>query len=345
MDDVRRMKFIRQYDEKLNKLLKYQENPTLSKELGKYFYSLVEKELSKGQSELLSHNPQQTIELLKKFKFEDGSGFKELVHDTDLLRFTPKMILEKVRSHPNFISRSKDEKIKGFVPIHKFTQISLTDLINNFEDEGVPFYEKTKKHPYGHDKSYTDLALKFKKNYRFGSGREYTTFSDDFVTLSGNKKYHDHFLQSSIQFLPDRRKFDIRANFFSWVDSINFGLKYFLDGIMDHGNIKGDDTYDPSDKTIELECIKSQTEQKLRIEILDKESIAKKDPNTLLKYFRESNAFKIYFRSLCDWIVEADLGEGKSVRINVLRDHSGDGIQLLNRPIGGFKHILEFYDF
>jgi hypothetical protein len=306
---------------------------------------LANKELTKSQSELLSHNPKQTIELLRKFKFEDGSGFKELVHDTDLLRFTPKKILEKVRSHPNFISRSKNEKINGFIPIHKFTQIALTELINNFEVEGIPFYEKTRKHPYGHDKSYTDTALKFKKNYRFGSGREYTTFSDHLVTLSGQKKYHDHFLQSSIHFLPDRRKFNIRANFFSWVESINFGLKYFLDGIMDHGNIKGNDTYDPAHKTIEVECIKLPTEQKLRIGILDKKSIAKKDPDTLLKYFRESNAFKVYFRSLCHWIVEADLDEGKPVRINVLRDHSNADIQLLDRPIGGFKHILEFYDF
>lgn len=346
MDESRRLKFIKQYDEKLQELLKREENTLFKKELSKYFYELANKELTKSQSGLWSHNPKQTIKLLRKFKYEDGSGFKELVHDTDLSRFSPKEILEEVKNDPNFISSSKNEKVKGFIPIHKFTQIALNVLIKNFEDEGIPFYEKTSKHPYGHDKSYTDTALEFKKKYRFGSGREYTKFSDLLVTLSEQEKYQAHFLQSNIHFLPDRRRFDIRANFFSWTESINFGLKYFFDGIMDHGNIKGKDTYDPTHKTIEVECIRLPTEKKLRIGILDKESVSKKDPNTLLKYFRESNAFKVYFRSLCDWIVEADLDKGKPVKINVLReDHGYPDIQLLDRPIGGFKHILEFYDF
>ena len=73
--------------------------------IGKYKFNIPKIIIRQDNkpNKLFPHNPMYTISFLKKFKIGDGSGFKELVHDVILSDETIKDILNKVKSHPNFI--------------------------------------------------------------------------------------------------------------------------------------------------------------------------------------------------------------------------------------------------
>ena len=300
---------------------------------------------SKSTKELYSHNPKSTVEFLRLFKFVDGSGFKELVHDTDFNTFGPETILDKVSKHPNFIYEFHKKRIVGFKPIHRSVQKETIKLIRLFKDVGMKYIETTGDHPFEQDKEYTDFVKIFKKGYRYGSGKEYTKLRDQILTLSKSNKYHDSFSFEKIIFKPNNRSFDVRSNFFTWTNSIRLGIQFIFDGIKDHSNILGK-PYDLTEKVIEIECWKSKEEKAIYLSILDKDSNAN-DPNDILVDYANSTAYEHYFRSLCDWSIEADF-QGTSYRINILTEGNSNNesdtpIQMKSK-VGGYKHILKFYD-
>ena len=311
---------------------------TSSAETPKYYSSFPDESKTKP---LMSHNPKNTIEFLRLFKFEDGSGFKELVHDTNFSNYSPEMILKKVKTHPNFISSKFGERVVGFKPIHAFVQMKTKELINLFETIGLNFIKITGDHPYEHDQEYTRFTKNFKKSYRYGSGKEFTNLKEQILQIANQEKYKTSFLIEKILFKPNPQKFEIRANFFAWTDSIGFGIHYIFDGIKDHGNISGN-PYSADEKTIEIECWKSEEEKSIYLSILDKDSIGGDSQRTLSDY-SNSNPFKLYFRSLCDWSVEGDF-DGGSFRLEILNEGDHKSIVPLEKKVGGYKHILKFYD-
>jgi hypothetical protein len=295
---------------------------------------------------LFPHNPMYTISFLKKFKIGDGSGFKELVHDVILSDESMQDILNKVKCHPNFISHYKGEKVVNVSFINRGIVMSVRELINLFESEGLPYYKNSHKHPFNNDSEYTKFAKKFKRKYRYGSGSEYSKLQDDIVNIFNEQQVS----ASSLSFLPDERKFDIRSSFFTWQPSIFNGLRYIIQGISDHSNINGEQPFSPNEKKIliEVERIKIDNLNFVELTIFDCLSVSKNDSETLLHYFKGSFPYQNDLRNLCDWVVECDFLDESSKRLNLLvaPEYSLNNIEIkeLNNSVGGFKHILRFYD-
>lgn len=297
-------------------------------------------------NKLFPHNPMYTISFLKKFKIGDGSGFKELVHDVILSDETILDILNKVKSHPNFIYHFKKEWISNVSFLNLGILMSVRELIVLFEKEGLPYFQNTKKHPFNNDSVYTKYAKQFKKKYRYGSGSEYSKLQTDIINVFNDQKVPI----SSLSFMPDERKFNIRSSFFTWQPAIYNGIRYIVQGIRDHSNINGEKSFNPSKKKIvvEIERVQAETLSFVELTIFDSLSIAKIDSLTLLQFLQGSSPFKSDFRNLCDWIVECDFLDESSKRLNLLNapecSESIQAIENLPHSVGGFKHILKFYD-
>ena len=192
----------------------------------------------------------------------------------------------------------------------------VRELIDHFENEGFSFYKKSHKHPFNNDSSYTNYAKQFKRKYRYGSGSEYSKLQFDIINIFNDQ----HVPISSLSFLPDERKFNIRSSFFTWQPSIHNGIRYIVQGILDHSNIDGVRPYNPTEKHIfvEVENIQSESISFVELRIFDCRSIAEIDIVTLLQFLKGSSPYKNDFRNLCDWIVECDFLDGSSKRINLL---------------------------
>jgi len=297
-------------------------------------------------NKLFPHNPIYTISFLKKFKIGDGSGFKELVHDVILTDESIHEILKKVKSHPNFISHYKGEKIANLSFLNRSIVMSVRELINLFERDGLPYYHTSYKHPFNNDSTYTKHAKQFKKKYRYGSGSEYSKLQSNIVDIFKDQ----HVPSSLLSFIPDERKFNIRASFFTWQPSIYNGIRYIVQGIKDHSNINGIGNFKQNSKKIlvEVERMNVETLSFVELRIIDCMSVSKIDSLTLLQFFKGSSPFKIDFRNLCDWIVECDFLDESPKRLNLLvapeYSQSFQEIEELPNSISGFKHILRFYD-
>lgn len=297
-------------------------------------------------NKLFPHNPMYTISFLKKFKIGDGSGFKELVHDVILSDETIQDILKKVKSHPNFIYHFKKEWVSDVSYLNGAIQKEVIKLIDLFEKDGISFYKNSHKHPFNNDSKFTNYAKQFKKKYRYGSGSEYSKLQSDIINLFKDQRVP----QSSLSFMPDERKFNIRSSFFTWQPSIYNGIRYIVQGIRDHSNINGMRPANLTEKKIfiEIERIQAESLSFIELRIFDCMSIAKIDSMTLLHFLQESSPFKFDFRNLCDWIVECDFIDESSKRINLLTapefSQSFQEIENLSFTVGGFKHILRFYD-
>lgn len=297
-------------------------------------------------SKLLPHQPLSTIMFLKQFKVGDGSGFKELVHDTELDIGVYNDIIKKVTTHPNFIKRFHDQYITEIDWVNKQVQLEVAKLIELFSGIGKKYFELTGNHPFNNEVLYTGHAKKLKQHYRYGLGNEYTRLTEDLLRVSKEVGINAY----KIIFKPEPRAFDIRASFYSWQPSIFQGLKYLLSGIADHTNINGEKVVKHEDKEIVFDANRIQYNGRSAIEIviLDKGSLAMKDSKKLIYFLKESLTYKTYFRSLCDWSVACDFIEEESKILHLLSsDEQQDGlkrIEELQKPVGGFKHILTFYD-
>ncbi len=310
--------------------------------------STVEDEVEEDTKpkKLFPHNPSYTISFLKKFKIGDGSGFKELVHDVILTDETIHDIINKVKCHPNFIYHYKKEWISDVSFLNVSIQKEVIKLIDLFEKEGLPFYKNSHKHPFNNDSEYTNYARQFKKKYRYGSGSEYSKLQSDIINIFNDQRVP----VSSLSFMPDERKFNIRSSFFTWQPSIYNGIRYIVQGICDHSNIDGVRPFNPTEKNVlvEVERMQSESISYVELRIFDCKSVAKIDSKTLFHFFQGSSPYKFEFRNLCDWIVECDFLEESSKRINLLtapeNSQSLQEIEVLPSVIDGFKHILRFYD-
>lgn len=295
---------------------------------------------------LFPHNPLYTVAFLKKFKIGDGSGFKELVHDVMLTEEFVKEIIDKVKSHPNFIFYFKKERVADVSFLNKGIQLEVRGLIERFEREGLPYFLNTGKHPYNNDEVYTEFAKEFKKKYRYGSGSEYSKLHADIRAIFLDQKLSADWLK----FLPDERKFNIRTSFFTWQPSIFNGIRHIVQGISDHSNINGIRPFDAKSKEIliEAESITNDELTYLQISIYDRNSVSGTSSEMLMHFFKESKPYKEDFRNLCDWIVECDFADESSKRLNILTTnndtHDLMEIEALPELVGGFKHFLKFYD-
>ncbi|CAN5548997.1 hypothetical protein BH11BAC2_BH11BAC2_06260 [soil metagenome] len=296
---------------------------------------------------LYPHTPLYTVSFLQLFKFGDGKGFKELVHDVELDTPRLKIILDQVKRHPNFIDHYFKERLPKIQFLNKQIQLAVIDLIDIFESNAKKSLKKNLKHPFNNISVYTNFALNFKRRYRYGSGREYSKLKEDIINVIDETKAS----KFPVEFLPsDERSFALRGDFFTWQPSVYQGLKYIFEGIRDHSNINGLDFCDYSKKTIRVICERKKDSEFnfVEVSILDLDSKCNHTPEILHEYLKGSKAFKEDFRNICDWSVEADFIEGESKRFDLLITDSADSrtgkVISLPTSVGGFKHILKFYE-
>ena len=296
---------------------------------------------------LFPHDPIYTVKFLMNFKTGDGSGFKELVHDTELSDEIIDGILNKVKNDPNFIYTYRKEWLENISFLNAKLQGAVKLLIDHFEKEGIPYFKRTGRHPYNNDEIYSKAVKKFKRNYRYGSGDEYSKFLQDLT----NKFSEQGIPEACLIIAPDVRRFNIRATFFTWKPSLLLGIKYLIEGIKNHRNINGEPVSDMTNKmiSIEIERVERHGVFYIELRILDLLSQVSIDKNRLWLYLTRSATYKDHFRNLCDWIVECDLADDEvPCRLNLLTAKGlypeQSEIEPLNKPVGGYKNILRFYE-
>ncbi len=264
-------------------------------------------ENSDKYNRILPHNPEQTTAVLIEFK-NDGSGFKELVHKP-FDDITPSEVLDKVKNHPNFSEYFKKGRKSDFKGnINSEVQNSIIGLINHFERVGVKHWEEFNEHPFGEHGAfeYTDYAMNFKKNYRFGPKQDgYTSLKETIQSVFNDRIKR---FEPELIFLPDERRFDLRGSFYTWVPAVKKGLEFIANGINEHSNINGNNEF--KTKEIFFELKRDTTLNTISLLITDSDSLAKRTADEILKDLRLSEASKRYFRSICDWSVFMKNDEG-----------------------------------
>lgn len=303
-------------------------------------YVKNEEETTIKHSRILSHNPLNSVDFLLKFKRDNDTGLKELVHIPDQESMDAITILEKVKNHPNLSFHFKKEKKPGFKPINVLIQKATIKLVEDFEEIGIPYYKKTGNHPFRDETGFGMLASMFKENYRIGPETEGYTNLRNLITNS--VKYIFQSQSVNLVFKPDNRIFDLRANFYTWVPSLTDGLNAIIKNIYEHRS--NDDL-----KTIEVEAYKDSKKRTIDIHIRDIGSFSDKGSDVVLQDHRHSNVAEKYFRSLCNWYIEyMSSGGNNPTRLTVLSDMSEEfkdqSIQELDSPVSGFNHILSFYN-
>lgn len=318
---------------------------------------------SKSGNPPKGHNPQLTVKFLKNFKYQNDTGFKELVHKpNEEGLFDLKKTLEKVKKHPNLIwhfhkQESGDYKKHIAKTVHEAT-IELIELI---EVQGVKFNEKTGKHPI-EDRLIRETIQKFKRDYRFGEESSESSQLVDLIINVANKPIHEDedikysfgdddnsglFNICQIEFNPSEEVFKLKASFFTWVPNIRNSLWWIFEGILKHSNHTGSRNFRLNDKKIQvsLERKRDQSEghTEVVLKIRDEKSWMQKPPDTLFEELKGSNPFVFGLRNIADWRVECFHPEYNGLVFNMLSQK--DPFWEKKDTVGEyFEHIITFYD-
>lgn len=356
MDEVRRMKFIRQYDEKLQELLNREESETVKKAVSHYFYQLVNRELSKTQ-ETMVHAPQEVVLLLSKFTEETHVKYATHLWDgTQDKGYT---------DYDHYIEKlNEDFAVYKFNRLIQFNKDLYWNLIFPFlfqkkpnikreTGQAIPFSwgrhklqvgwqypEGLLRHP---DKKPYDVLIPEKWRPDNLKGRQAPRYFQDFIDIF---KSEIEFRRNEFFFLIKRITSDISSDFKINIHGIK-GLSFYtytqkVEDVLKR-IFKNMDTNFP-----EISVTGSVDADSIRIEILQKGSYSDKaldDPKLNLA----GGDFKIIYRnlfSLCDWSVQSRFRGGQYYEIRYLdarKPGSTPEKSILPEDPGGFKYILTFY--
>ncbi len=349
--------------EKVKMVLEVVNNETLLKDTNK----LISEKKAK-----IEHKPKDTTRILKKFKYDNDSGFKELVH-------TPKKNNFTINDYDSIIQKAeKTFKKLNNVPYELYK--SIEQLIKLMKEEGRKCFEKTGEYPlynkkcdkvknaddkykklhFGNVNTITGLIQSFKRNYRFDNEKSEASVLRDLIINVTNKLSFTREDESIIEFDPKlekvenensvllkidfNEKFDSNAVFFSWVPNIRNFLKDALESILKHGNVNGDTNYQSYEKEVLFEVNRVNDpitfETKIHFIIYDKGSVVKKGKEDFYKKIKERKENLV---GLCDWKIEADFEQDESYEIAILPE-TNKPFNKLNKKVGGLKHILTFYE-
>ncbi|HOY17981.1 MAG TPA: hypothetical protein PLC89_11820, partial [Haliscomenobacter sp.] len=311
----------------------------------------------------LQHDPINTMKFLKNFKFDNDSGFKELVHGPfDVGNFDFAKVLDKVKTHPNFISTFKNTRVNEFVGMLPEGLWKKTkELIQILSTDGLEFFKQTKQHPIEGEK-FIQIIQRFKKEYRFGSDKTESSILIDLIMNVAKKAKHQdseknivfsfgesdqsgQFNDEQLVFLPNEKKFRLRSVFFTWVPYIQYTLSWIFKGILQHSNVNGNRIFEKESKKIEIEMNRIRDKERgltqVQLTISDELSVLKKSPDQFFEDLLNSEPYKRYLVSIADWAIECDCDNGESYLFQILPKND---YKRLERKVNGFKHIITFYD-
>lgn len=306
----------------------------------------------------VNHDPLGTSIFLKLFKYDNEFDFKKLVHKPipgDNFDF--QVILNNTHNQLYDILGLNQEKSR--LPIAAIS--GVLDLFKLLNGEGLNYFKSTRKHPYEKPDILNSIQA-FKRNYRFGNEQSESSILSTLIKnivkneqlsfIDSEKNVVKSFSESDssnqfnfeqIVFLPDERKFQLKANFFTWVPNVKNGIWAIFDDILKHSNYYGSDTFTSTEKRIFIDLKRTFIDNKtsVALSILDSNSIPLKSTSELASDFWHSSIIRLFI-GICDWRIQFDDIEGKSKEISILPyDHI---IKELNSKVNGFKHILTFFD-
>lgn len=310
------------------------------KKLWERFSKLKEKEKTnnpfKYYTPKLPHNPLATTQFLRYFKYNNEFGLKELVHlPLNEESFDLITILEKAN---NF-------EFKETINVKVYAKFK--NLLSEIEKTGIPFFKKERKHPL--ENSILKKTIQsFKQEYRFGTSKNEATdfkeiFDKTFDNLALNYSFRLH--SNEVIYRPDEKKFKLRANFFTFVPSVQVILKFIIEGIMQHENYEGRNIN--SDANIFVSCsrerIENMTTIKIKIEHQNSYCLISKEE--LYRDIRNRQELIDFSWSICDWEIQAYFqDEEKGYSILIIPNSSDNAFNVLEEIPLGFTHILTFYD-
>lgn len=302
----------------------------------------VQNEKKNSDDKKPPHRPRSTCQFLSNFKYDNDSGFKELVHRPNEKALDTNALLEKVKNHPTLSLYFKKGEKPSFEPINNGIRIAVIELIETFENALI---NNKNVYPFGANHKYTEKASAFKKNYRFGP------FDDAYTCLrlliEKLAKERINRFPYILEFIPDDNSFDLSATFFAWKPAIEDGLLYIFNEINDNSNIQGNKNFSES-KTIKIRAVKDRDREVVDVFIHDMDSIANKDEYEILKSLRKSEpTTKDKFWGLCNWSVFLDNQNG-SFELRIISDkiseYSDQPIIKLTGKNDAFIHRLSFYN-
>lgn len=371
-----------EYDSQVNSIIVKEKSdykiPETSKKSSLENNSQHEEKASKDLP-IIKHDTNNTVEILKKFKYRNESGLKELVHKpNDSENFTIKdydVIIEE--------SAAYFKSIKN-IPVDMYYNIK--ELILLMSVQGRKLVIETNEHPYlnnlstkidatiliekyknisdsGGTFTISTIIQNFKRKYRFDNESTEATVLKELIknvfnfnkqvylredklyyTFKGKEKLElNEQVIIDLHFLNDSQ-FNSKASFFTWVPNIKKALNMIAADILKHSNLKGASSFKSQEKQITIDIAREYNELRgwteICLTILDKNTYCDRDPTDLSKLIE--GEYKSLFTSVCDWRIEYDKNQYDSYLIEFLPSNNGN--KKLDQEVGGFKHILTFYD-
>lgn len=351
--EERRLKFIRQYDQRLTDFLEKEENPEIRKRLEPLFYKKAEKAIVKNKTiaefdkailgqlvtvrqitkkrEQSAHKPQETVAFLKEFTREDF--LKYLTHSYDRNNFDYEHFIRRCGNQ--FIKLLKKypdtplplvEKINRFLLWHDDKQgWGGDDIVIGFMSPSVAEYARTtRKHPYFME---FDLPIKI---YGGGEMHTFQSIMDKFrreIRFTAEPPDLKEWLElNELRLKMKELEYDVSdalydVDFYIDVDQFRNGLKKIFEGIKYRSRAK-EVKIDLNDKGAFFELTIDQYGQKIDRPSPDHEKL---HPDTISGDFRDARDKN--FRGVCDWSFEGTFQDGKVYRINYLDSLGRDIIE------------------
>lgn len=302
------------------------------------------------------HSPVETVKFLKYFKYDNSFNFKDLVHKPVDENFDFIKLIES--SISQFVKISTAPNGKLILPKNLIREVQR--FFNILHSEGVKFFNEIGHHPLDDNKIGTEIQM-FKGKYRFGNERSESSILSDLIintATTERRTYIEHneniinsfskadtsgrFNSNQILFNPDLKKFQSKANFFTWVPNVTITLASIFENILKHSNIEGNRNFDSSDKQIIISLDRQLVGDVIKIEltILDKYSLFQGNIDTILSDMRRDYVPPLV--SICDFEVQFVTINNEFYQCRVLP--YSDKISPLNESPEGFKYILTFYD-
>lgn len=346
---------------KLNflKMVKGHDNNTYLK-LYERFKVLNEEKMAHQTLQLINtkevnHDPQETVKFLKFFKYDNKYSFKQLVHKpvnendfdfSEILKSANRQFIDLSVGNNNKLNVPKD-LING---VQKLFEILRTS--------GVDFYNNNNLHPL-EDKKIGAEIQSFKGDYRFGNEKsESSILSDLILRIAQKKEFCDQinnivysfgnndnstlFDYKQIIFYPELKRFQAKANFFTWVPNVKIALSVIFESILKHSNVDGSRNFNRDLKEIIINIERKIVNDVIKIElsILDKNSLLMNSIDNILADMRRD--FFPVLVGICDFKVQFQTVNKENYECQVLPFASK--VKLINEDTEGFKYIFTFYD-
>jgi hypothetical protein len=373
--EERRLKFIRQYDQRLTEFLEKEENSEIRKRLEPLFYKKAEetiirdkavtkfnetigkkanliKRLARDRKNRSEHNPHEvlhdpkgTVDFLKEFTKVEP--LKYLTHSYDGDNFEYDSFINKcgnqfislIENHPN-VPHPILLKINRFLLWHDQDGWGGDKVAIGFVAPSVAEYARTnKKHPY-----YMELDLPVKDSF----GGEIQSFRGIMEKFRREIRFtaetpdlYEWFEQNETRLNLDQVDYEISdslydVDFYIDMDQFRHGLTKLIDGMAKRSRAK-EVKIDLNDKGAFFELTLDQYGQKV-----DRSSPAdeKVHPDTISGDFR--GARDRNFKGICDWSFEGTFQDGKVYRINYLDSLGRDAIEEGDFT-EGVRHTLRLF--